>query len=282
MNLMLEKEESPGSQRTVVVLVSRGVTLLVCGFGQLVFVIPQTFVPLTDTRNDKTKWMNLLLEKVESPGSQRTAIILVSRGVMLLMCGSGQLVFVMPQAFVPFTEARNDKTKWVNLLLEEVESPGPQRTAVVLVSRRVTLLVCGFGQLVFVMPQAFVPCTETRNDKTKWMNLLLERVESPGSQRTAVILVSRGDTLPYTLFGHVLDHLPINTPPLHPERFLFLQPEVMAPPRATLAWLQKSVSEILGKLEGLEEVVAAVRESVEEVQTQANTDHENHVGMCQQ
>ena len=42
------------------------------------------------------------------------------------------------------------------------------------------------------------------------------------------------------------------------------------------------MSEILGKLEGLEEVVAAVRESVEEVQTQANTDHENHVGMCQQ
>ena len=39
----------------------------------------------------------------------------------------------------------------------------------------------------------------------------------------------------------------------------------MAPPRATLALLQKSVSEILGKLEGLEEVVAAVRERVEEV-----------------
>ena len=55
-----------------------------------------------------------------------------------------------------------------------------------------------------------------------------------------------------------------------------------APPRATLVLLQKSVSEILGKLEGLEEVVAAVRESVEEVQTQANTHHENHVGMCQQ
>ena len=56
----------------------------------------------------------------------------------------------------------------------------------------------------------------------------------------------------------------------------------MAPPRATLASLQKSVSEILGKLKGLEEVVAAVRESVEEVQTQAVSDHDNHVGMCQQ
>ena len=54
----------------------------------------------------------------------------------------------------------------------------------------------------------------------------------------------------------------------------------MAPPRATLASLQKSVSEILGKLKGLEEVVAAVRESVEEVQTQAVSDHDNHVGMC--
>ena len=56
----------------------------------------------------------------------------------------------------------------------------------------------------------------------------------------------------------------------------------MAPPRATLASLQKSVSEIWGKLKGLEEVVAAVRESVEEVQTQAVSDHDNHVGMCQQ
>ena len=56
----------------------------------------------------------------------------------------------------------------------------------------------------------------------------------------------------------------------------------MAPPRATLASLQKSVSEILGKLEGLEEVVAAVRESIKEVQMQSNNDHENHVGMCQQ
>ena len=39
------------------------------------------------------KWMNLLLEKVESPGSQRTAAILVSRGVTLLVCAFGQLVF---------------------------------------------------------------------------------------------------------------------------------------------------------------------------------------------
>ena len=49
--------------------------------------------------------------------------------------------------------------------------------------------MCGFGQLVFEMPQIFVLSMKTRNDKTKWMNLLLERVESPGSQRTAVILV---------------------------------------------------------------------------------------------
>ena len=56
----------------------------------------------------------------------------------------------------------------------------------------------------------------------------------------------------------------------------------MDPPRATLASLQKSVLKILGKLERLEEVVAAVRESVEEVQMQANNDRENHVGMCQQ
>ena len=157
MNLLLEKVESAGSQRTAVILVSRGVTLLVYGFGQLVFVMPQTFVPFTETRNDETKWMNLLLEKVESPGSQRTAVILVSRGVTLLVCGFDQLVFVMPQSFV------------------RVESPGSPRTAVILVSRGVTLLVCGFGQLVFVMPQTFVPFTETRNDKTKWMNLLLER-----------------------------------------------------------------------------------------------------------
>ena len=96
------------------------------------------------------------------------------------------------------------------------------------------------------------------------MNLLLEKVESPGSQRTSVILGSRGVTLPDTLFRHVLDHLPINTPPFIPNCF-FSQPEVMAPPRATHALLQKSVSKILGKLEGLEEVVAVVRESVEEV-----------------
>ena len=76
----------------------------------------------------------------------------------------GQLVFVMPQQFVPFTETRNDKIKWMSLLLEKVESPGSQRTAVILVSREVTLLVCGFSQLVFVMPQTFVPCTKTRND----------------------------------------------------------------------------------------------------------------------
>ena len=82
----------------------------------------------------------------------------------------------MPQKFVPFTETRNDKTKWMNFLLERVESPGSQLTAVILVSRGVALLVCGFGQLVFVMPQTFVSCTGTRNDKTKWMNLLLEKV----------------------------------------------------------------------------------------------------------
>ena len=98
-------------------------------------------------------------------------------------------------------------------MLEKVESPGSQRTAVILVLRGVTLLVCGFGQLVFVMAQSSVPFTETRNEKTKWMNLLLEKVESPGSQRTAVILGSRGVTLPDTLFRHVLYHLPTNTPP---------------------------------------------------------------------
>ena len=133
--------------------------------------------------------LNLWFERVESPGSQRTAVILVSRGATLLVCGFGELVFVMPQTFVPFTETRNDITKWMNLLLERVVSPGSQRTAVILVSRGATLLVCDFGQLVFVMPQTFVPFTETRKDKTKWMNLLLERAESPRSQRTAVILV---------------------------------------------------------------------------------------------
>ena len=59
------------------------------------------------------------------------------------------------------------------LVVEKVGSPGSQRPADILVSRGVTLLVCGFGQLVFVMPRTFMPCTETRNDKTKWMNLLL-------------------------------------------------------------------------------------------------------------
>ena len=146
MNLLLEKVESPGSQRTAVILVSRGVTLLVCGFGQLVFVMPQTFGTFTETGNYKTKWMNLLLEKVESPRSQRTAVILVSRGVtLLLVCGFGQLVLVMPQTFVPFTKTRNYKTKWMNLLLEKMESPGSQRTAVILISRGVRLLMCGFG-----------------------------------------------------------------------------------------------------------------------------------------
>ena len=116
-------------------------------------------MPCTETRNDKTKGMNLLLERVESPGSQRSAVILVLRGVTLLVCGFGQLVFVIPQTFVPFTKRRNDETKWMNLLLERVESPGSQRTTVILVSREVTLLVCGFGQLVFVMPQIFLPFT---------------------------------------------------------------------------------------------------------------------------
>ena len=159
------------------------------------YVMPRTFVPLTESWTDKTRWMNLLLEKVESPGSQRTAIILVSRGVTLLVRGFAQLVFVIPQTLVPFTETRNDKTKWMSLLLEKVESPGSQRSADILVLRGVTLFVCGFRQLVFVMPQTFMPCTKTRNDKTRWMNLLLEKVESPGSQRTAIILVSRGVTL---------------------------------------------------------------------------------------
>ena len=108
---------------------------------------------------------------------------------------------------MPFTETRNDKTKWMNLMPEKVESPGSQRTAIILVSRGVTLVGCVvFGQLVFVMPRTFVPLTETRNDKTKGMNLLLERVELPGSQRTAVILGSREVTLPDTLFRHTKKH----------------------------------------------------------------------------
>ena len=146
--LVVEKGGSPGSQHPADILVFRGVTLLVCGFRQLVFVMPQTFMPCTKTRNDKTRWMNLLLEKVESPGSQRPAIILVLRGVTLLVCGFGQLVFTMPQLFVPLTATLNNKTKWMNLLLEIMESPGSQRTAVNLVLHGVTLLVCGFVRLV--------------------------------------------------------------------------------------------------------------------------------------
>ena len=207
--------KSPGSQRTGVILVLRRLTLLVCGFDQLVFVMSQIFVPITETRNDKTKWINLLLERVESPGSQRTAVILVLRRVTLLVCGFGQLVFVMPQAFVPFTETRKDKTEWMNLLLEKVKSPGSHHTAVILVLRGVTLLVCGFGQLVFVMSQIYVPFTETRNDKTEWMNLLLEEKKSPGSQRTAVILVLRGVTLLACGFG----------------QFVFVMPQTFVPSR---------------------------------------------------
>ena len=191
MNLLLEKVESPGCQQTAVILILRGVTLLVCSFGQLVFVMPHTFVPFTEIRNDETKWMNVLLQKIDWLRCQRTAVILVWRGVTLLVWCFGQLVFVMLQTFLPFTETRIDKTKWINLLLDKVESPGSQRTAVIPGLRGVTLLVCGFGQLVFVMPQTFVAFTETRNDETKWMNLLLEKVESPGSQHAAVILVSR-------------------------------------------------------------------------------------------
>ena len=54
------------------------------------FVMPQTFVLFTGTRNDKTERVNLLLEKMESPGSQRTAVILVLSGVTLLVRGFGQ------------------------------------------------------------------------------------------------------------------------------------------------------------------------------------------------
>ena len=175
-----------------------------CGFGQLVFTMSQIFVPLTATLNNKIKWMNLLLEKVESPGSQRTAVNLGLRGVTLLVCGFVRLVLRDVTNFLSFTETRNDKIKWTNLLLVKVESPGSQRPAVILVSRGVTLLVCGFGQLVFVMRQTFVPFTETRNDKTKWMNLLLERVDSPRSQPEAVILVSRGVTLLVCGFGQLV------------------------------------------------------------------------------
>ena len=131
----------------------------------------------------------LVVKKVGSPGSQRPADILVLRGVRLLVCGFGQLVFAMPQIFVPLTATRNDKIKWMNLLLEKIESPGSQRPAVILVLGGVKLWVCGLVQLVFPMPHTFLPLTETQNDKTKWMNLLLEKVGSPGSQCTAVILV---------------------------------------------------------------------------------------------
>ena len=80
------------------------------------------------------------------------------------------------------------------------------------------------------------------------MNLLLEQVESPGSQRTVVILGPRGVTLADTLLDMYLTTSPY----------------------------------FLGKLQRLEEVVAAVRESLEEVQTQTVSDHDIHVGMCQQ
>ena len=115
--LFAEKVVSPGSQHTAVILDLRRVTLVVCGFGELVFVMARTFVPLTKIRNDKTEWMNFLLEKVESPGSQRTAVILVLRGVTLLVCGIGQLVIVMSQTFLPLTETRNDKPKWIHFML---------------------------------------------------------------------------------------------------------------------------------------------------------------------
>ena len=208
MDLLLDKVVSPGSQRTPVILVLRGVTLMICGFGQLVFVMPHTFVPFTETLNHETEWMNFLLEKVGCLRCQRTAVILVLRVFTLLVCGFGQLGFVMPQTFVQITETRNNKTKWMNLLLERVESPGSQRTAVILVLRRVTLLVCGFGQLGFVMRQTFVPFTETRKDKTEWMNLLLEKVKSPGFHHTAVILDLRGVTLLVCGFGQLVFVMP--------------------------------------------------------------------------
>ena len=49
---------------------------------------------------------------------------------------------------MPCTETQNHKTKWMTLLLDKVESPGPQRTAIILVLRGVTLLVRGFVELV--------------------------------------------------------------------------------------------------------------------------------------
>ena len=45
------------------------------------------------------------------------------------------------------------------------------------------------------------------------MNLLLEQVESPGSQRTAVILGPRGVTLPDTLLDMYLTTSPYIPPP---------------------------------------------------------------------
>ena len=49
------------------------------------------------------------------------------------------------------------------------------------------LWVCGFGPLFFFLggggrPQISGPFTEIRKENTKWMNLVLERVESPGFQ----------------------------------------------------------------------------------------------------
>ena len=129
----------------------------------------------------------------------------------LWVCGFGPFFFFFfgrPQISGPFTEIRKENTKWMNLVLERVGRLDLKRTAVVLVSRGVTLLVCGFDQLVLVMPQTFAPSTETRNEKTKWMNLLLEQVESPGSQRTAVILGPRGITLPDTLLDMYLTTSP--------------------------------------------------------------------------
>ena len=153
---MLKKVESLGSQHTAVLLgcleahCPRRYRVCARNVCSVVLLFRRYCQYQLTTTN---RGLNLWLEGVESPGSQRPpAVILVSREVTLLVCDFGQLVFVMPQTFVPFTETRNDKTKWMNLLLERVESPGSQRTAGILVSRGVTLLVCGFGHLVFVMP----------------------------------------------------------------------------------------------------------------------------------
>lgn len=48
----------------------------------------------------------------------------------------------------------------------------------------------------FMMSETFMSFRETRKYEIEWLNLSLERVESPGSQRTAVILDLRGVTLP--------------------------------------------------------------------------------------